>query len=334
MPRRSTPLKTGCWKGWVVRRLALLLSGLAVLSAVVVAVSWRVGRETAATKTTSATCPFISDLDGFVYDLPKHMSREQVEACQRYFAHGSPDDRFAPGSPAFSTRFCSAREHRHPACQQVRVAMCRLAVTDGSFTNLRACLAAAPAVRRVVRIGGASISVLVLEPWYFWTGVSLHLSADNEIRFAHAFPNLDGWITFLAPTRTAWDSRAARKVPFPASLADFLAGNPYLRVLATRTLHLPGMKATEIDLLAVRGDPKAREQNLCGELGIRDEPCVPVTADSDSGYTTLALKPGWPHRVIDVRTASGRVIVVVSQFYRFSELTGVERILRTLRGAG
>ncbi len=212
--------------------------------------------------------------------------------------------------------------------------MCRLAVTDGSFANLRACLAATPAIRRVVHIGGASISVLVLEPWYFWTGVPLHLSADNEIRFTHAFPNIDGLIEFLAPTRTAWDSRTSQEVSFPSSLADFLAHNPYLRVIATRTLHLPGMNATEIDLVAVRGDPKARKQNVCGELGIRDEPCVPVTADSDSGDTTLALKPGWPHRVIDVRTASGRVVVVVSQFYRFSDLAGVERILRTLRNAG
>jgi len=319
-----------------MRQLVLFFGGFVVL-VVIVAMTACGGTDAPASADThtSARCPFISHLDGFYYDLPERMSREQVKACQSYFARTSGDHRFAPGSPAFSTRYCSVLAHRHSACQQARVAVCRFAVSDGAFANLRACLATTPAVRRVVRIGGASISVLVPEPWSFWIGESLRLSADNEIRFANAFPNNDGLITFFAPTRTAWDSRASRKVAFPARLAEFLASNPYLHILTARSLHLPGITATEIDLVVRRADLNARQAGLCGEIGIRDEPCVAVTADSTpEGYTTIMLKPRQSYRLIDLHTASGRVVAVVDQFDRFSELAGAERIVRTLRSSG
>lgn len=189
--------------------------------------------------------------------------------------------------------------------------------------------AAGPPVRTVVHKRSPRVSLVVAEPWYFEYGT---LYVDNNLvqRFPGYGPGMSIW--FKEPTRKAWDSPSGRKVPFPRDLVKFVIRNPYVRVLGLKPVRLGGIAARQIDVVARRGDPKGREANLCGEFAVRDEPCVPITADSDDeGFTSLSLEPGEPVRLIDLRTPSGRLIIVVRGHERVRQLSGAERILQTLR---
>jgi hypothetical protein len=267
-----------------------------------------------------AECPF-TDWD------PDTLTRAETEACQAFFAAGAPDRRFAPGSRSFSMRFCKARQ-RYDECQQVRVPVCRFAVEDGQFPSVRSCLAATPGVRQFVSRESPRASVILHEPWYYYENGSLW--PDPEI--GGWFPGDRGFIDFHRPPRYAWDSRSGRAVPFPRDLVRFVARNPYLRVVGTRTFRLGGVMARQIDIVVRRGDARARQMSLCGEYAVRDEPCVPITADRDEeGYTSISVEPRHATRLTDVRIPSGRIIVVVQVRGSFTQLSGTERIVRTLR---
>lgn len=296
---------------------------MSAMSMAVVAVALALGATGTAIPAREAPKTGAAEDCPFTYE---NMSRTEVLACQAYFAAGAPDGRFEPGSPSFSTRFCGAHE-RHAVCQQVRVAVCRFAVGDGGFPSIRSCLSATPGARQVVHRRSPRASVILFEPWYLENG---RLWIDNEVR--SYFPD-DGFIDFQAATPTAWDSRSGRIVPFPRDLVRFIARSPYVRVLRIRTVRLAGVTARQIDVVARQGDPRARRRGLCGEVAVRDEPCLPITADdaAGEGYVSLSLEPGEPNRLTDLRTRSGRLIIHITQFDRFTQLSGAERILGTLR---
>lgn len=270
-------------------------------------------------------CPFKVDVDFGSVSLPERMTRAQVTACQAFFSQSTPDGQFSPGDRSFSSQFCFEQKRRD-ACQQIREAACRLAVADNQFASSRQCLAAAPGVRVIVHRKAPRLSVFVTEPAVY-EGPWLDVTDNSMDRW---FPD-GGRIYFYAPRRKAWDSRLGRIVPFPQDLVDFVARNPYVRVVGTRTVQLRNVAARQLDFVA-RDDPKARKEGLCGEYGIRDDPCLPITADPNvEGYVSFTLELGEPQRLIDIRTQSGRLILVLGDVDLFSEFAAAERLLKTLR---
>jgi len=176
-----------------------------------------------------------------------------------------------------------------------------------------------PPSRSLVRQRPPQVRVVLPEGW----------SADTQ------FGRLDGpsglSIWFGDPKSTAWDSRAGIEVEVPRDLTDLIARSPYVRVLDHRTVKLGGTTARQIDVVATRGDPKRG----CPISDRYEEPCVPVTTFTPEPYevqdVSISLSPGEPKRIIDVQYASGRLVIVVRGFDRFSELAAVENILRTMQ---
>lgn len=285
--------------------------------------------EQASATAVPAKCPFKRDSISY-WDLPDRMTRPQVKACQAHFAKRAPDGRFGPGTAAFTSQFCYAFDSttREGECQYVRVAACRLAVNDGAFASLRTCFAASPGQRVVVHKKSPRVSVLASEPAVFegpWLDV-----VDNTLD--RWFRRGGGRVYFYEPRRKAWDSRTGRIVPFPDDLVDFVASNPYVRVERVGTARFGELTARQIDFVVRQGDPKARRESLCGEYTLRDDPCLPISADAnEEGYVSFSLELHEPQRLIDLHTRSGRLILLVSGIDRFRQLTEAERLLRTLR---
>ena len=299
-------------------KTALLLVALALLTS-------SCGQEDKSS-TAAVKCPIRYDSDFDDYDLSDRMSPARVKACQEYFALRSADKRFTPGSPSFSTSFCNANTRRASACQQVRVAVCQLRVRAGRFATIGRCLAGEP-VRQVVarRVG---VSLAIPEPWFFDIGWGM--AADIEID--HLFRTSVGRVSFVRAASHAWSAHDSQRVPFPADLGEFLADNPYLDIHATTPISLGRIVAQQIDLVTRGGDPVAMKASLCGEYGLREEPCVPISADSDSeGYASLYLDPMTSYRLIDVKAPKGRLIIVVDDFDHFDQLSELSRIFETLK---
>jgi hypothetical protein len=197
------------------------------------------------------------------------------------------------------------------------------------FSDLRTCFAAGTGSRVVVHRRSPRVTVLVRDPAVFeeaWIDVT-----DNTLD--KWFP--DGGRIYLEEPRTkAWDSRSGRIVPFPDDLVEFVAGSPYVQVHGIRTVRLGGTSARALDFTPTRGDPVARRTGLCGGGGfaLSEMECLPVSADpSAEGFVTFMLQLGQPHRLIDLRSPEGRLILVITHIERFGDLALSERVLTTLR---
>jgi hypothetical protein len=280
-----------------------------------------------------ARCPFKRD-SILGWELPERMTGEQTGACQAHFAARAPDGRFEPGSSSFTSQFCQAfvaRDYttRNAECQEVRVAVCREAVRDSAFTDLRSCLSAGIASRVVVHVRSPRVTVLIRDPAVFeeeWIDVT-----DNTLD--KWFPD-GGRIYLHEPHRKAWDSRLKRTVPFPRDLVEFLGRSPYLRVVQRRTVHLGNVSAKALDFKVIRGDPIARKTGHCGAY-VSDMECLPITVDVDAdGYTSFMFTGALfrePLRLVDLHTSNGRLILLVAHASSFQRLAAAERILATLR---
>lgn len=261
--------------------------------------------------------------------LPSRMSRGQVKACQAHFAQIS-GARFEPGSRAFSSQYCSKFSYRSRGgvCQDVRIAVCRLAVDDGKSTHIKSCLARGPGSRIVVRRRLLpEVSVVIREPMVFRYS-RLALVDDAAERW---FGSNGGYVDFHAFFGRAWDSEAAREVPIPADLTALVARSPYVRVVDRREVRMTAGSASVLDVVVERADA----QRACPLSDRVEVPCVPVlvytSGGSDAQDVSFSLLPGDAYRLIHVRLGGERFLMTVAGFSHFDQLKPVDALLRTVR---
>lgn len=194
------------------------------------------------------------------------------------------------------------------------------------------CFLSAPGVRAVIREKSPRVTVFVKEPAVF-DGIWLD-PVDNTMDRWFPDPGFRIDVASALPKTRAWDSRLAQIVPFPSDLTEHLATSPYVEVFDRRTIHLGGLEAKQIEFAVEQGDPSARQNDMCGEYLLRDEPCLPISADpNDEGYVSWSLSPGESYRLIDLSSPSGRVILYV-ELGEPSQRSIAEKLLRTLRVGG